>query len=556
MDDQKLKYRNSQAASETGSAISAPRAKLPLRAESRLSTSNAPSGSFIASQPSRSDQGLILSNSAACKDALARTNERSHAIVPHSRLDGRCRSIGAQVRRRILRASALAGDLWLIGQAVRGSEDRKRPGEVIHVVPEAGQVRQKRLHRFGTGWQCCMIVALIGVSRPAHAQAPEVITPIDLFDPENGQGVRLGEKLVFMPRLEIDGTYDSNIYNTDQGEVDDLVASIRPRFVLKPDLARHGFVVSGGADIRRDAEISAENSEQYDIGANAFFDFADRTALIVDGRYDHGIEERGTSGDQFFSDRPIEYDRIEAGALLRRTGGFLEMLGEIRASEIDYEDATLNGVPIDLSDRDASVRRARVRASAPSSDHTRIFVEGTYNQVRYENPGPISRNSDGFTGLVGMHLLLTELIDIEAGAGYISQKFDNPALDNVSDVNYHLLVNWTPRPDIEVTGGARRTVQPSPREDVAAIIRSDFSLKANKAFGDRVLATAEVGVVDEKYQGFSGSDQRYYARLGAQYRLTSNIGLTANVGWRKQDGGSTGRDYSGIAATIGVRMYL
>ena len=556
MEIQKVRYKASQTARENGSASSAPRAKVPLPAEARVSTPKSPRGSFIATQPSKIGQGLILSNSAPCKDAPVDPNDHGQSIVPEAFPHRRNTAIRRSFRRRLLGASSITRDLWIVGRAVSSGKRFDGRSGIIRIMPEPGQLSRRRTRRLGSGWQWCLIVALTGVSRPALAQAPEVITPIDLFDPESGQGVTLGEKVIFMPRLEMDSTYDSNIYNVGQNEVDDFVASIRPRFVLRPDLARHSFELSGGAEVRRYADTAAENSEQYDIGASTFLDFADRTALVIDGRYRHGIDQRGTAGDQFFSDNPIEYDRIEAGVLLKRSGGFLEVLGEVRAAGIHYQDTTLNGVPIDLSDRDANVRRARVRASAPSSDHTRIFIQGSYNQVRYENSGPVSRNSEGYSALLGMHLLLTELIDIEAGAGYIRQTFDNPAVPNVGEINYHLLIDWTPRPDIAVTGAARRTVEPSPRPDVAAVIRSDFTLEAKKAIGDRLLATAEIGVVDEKYQGFADSDQRFHAGIGAQYRLTDNVGVTGRIGWRKQNGGSNGRDYSGVAATVGLRMYL
>lgn len=420
-----------------------------------------------------------------------------------------------------------------------------------------GVVRARRLSRRRRAYlKWGVAFAALSLARPAYAQQPGVLTPFDLFDPESGDGVKLGEKLHFYPRLEVDGTFDSNVYNVENDETDDLVASVRPRFVLRPDLGRHSFQLHGGAEFRRHVDVTSEDSDQFDVGARAVLDFASRTELVLDGGYRHGIERRGTAGDQFLTDRPVEFDRFEVGAQLRRTGGFLEMLGEVRLAEIDYEDAALNGVPVDLSGRDVSVHRARIRGSAPSSDHTRIFLELSGNRVRYERKDPVSRDSEGFAALVGMHLLLSDLIELEVGAGYIHQDFENPAVENVSDVNYHMRIDWTPKPDIQVTALAQRSVEPSPRTDVPALVATEFRLEATKVFGVRLLATAEVGAVREEYRGSARSDLRFHAGLRAHYRLTDNIGVIGRLGWRQQDGGDFGRDYSGVSATLGVRIRM
>ncbi len=448
----------------------------------------------------------------------------------------------------------LVQDLILVGRWVLGEPKRvKKSARSLRIARvQAQRLRKRRRHYLRWG----VALAALTLARPAYAQQPGVVTPFDLFDPESGDGVKLGEKLHLYPRLEVDGTFDNNIYNTENNEIDDFVLSVRPRFLLKPDLGRHSLQVYGGAEFQRHADVTSEDSDQYDIGGRAVLDFASRTELAIDGGYRHGIEQRGTAGDQFLTDRPIEYDRVEFGAQLRRTGGFLEMLGEVRLAEIDFEDATQGGVPVDLSGRDVSVQRARIRGSAPSSDHTRIFLEVSGNRVRYERDDPISRDSDGFAVIAGMRLLLTDLIQLEAGGGYIHQEFDNPAIENVSDINYHLRIDWTPKPDVEVTALAQRVVEPSPRTDVPAIVATDFRLEATKVFGDRLLATAEVGARREEYQGINRSDLRLHAGLSAHYRLTNNVGVVGRVGWRQQDGGDFGRDYSGVSATVGVRIRM
>ncbi|MBK9268053.1 MAG: outer membrane beta-barrel protein [Sphingomonadales bacterium] len=418
----------------------------------------------------------------------------------------------------------------------------------IRIKPRMGQVRKKP-RALGS---IALLVSLL-LSRPAFAQNNDTITPADLFEPESGKGVRIHPSLLLFPSVESDAIYDNNVYNSSQAKRDDVILSVRPRFALRTDLPRHQFSLTGGAEIRRYAEIGGEHSEQFDIQGKGTLDLAERTEVIADAGFRRGIEQRGTAGDQFLTDAPVAFDRKFAGLRLQREGGFLELMAEARITETTYRDTEINGLPVDLSERDSTVLRARLRASAPTSHYSRVFIEGTVNKVDYLRSLPLQRDSDGFGVLAGMLLRLTNLVNLEVGAGYIRQKFDDPSIREVSAVNFHLQVEWTPRPDWQITAAADRVIDPSFRLDAPAIVHSDFSLTAHKVVSDRLLVSTELGVRDEKYQGSGRKDLRLFAAVGAHYRLTDNVGLVARAGWRKQNGNALGRDYGGVTATLGVR---
>lgn len=418
----------------------------------------------------------------------------------------------------------------------------------IRIKPRVGQVRPKPKPLGPIAALICVLL-----SRPANAQNNDAITPVELFEPERGAGVQISPSLLLFPFMEGVMTYDSNVYNDSQARLDDLAVSFRPRLTLQTDLPRHQFNLTGGADIRRYAKIDGENSNQFDIQGKGIFELAQRTEIIADAGFRRGIEQRGTAGDQFLTDEPVAFDRIYGGLMVRREGGFLELTAEGRIAETRYRDTRINGLPTDLSERDSRVMRARIRGSAPSSHYSRIFLEASINKVEYLRSVPLQRDSDGYAVLAGMLLRLTDLVNLEVGAGYIRQNFDNPSIKDVSAVNFYLQVEWTPRADWQITAEAARVIDPSFRLDVPAIVRSDFSLEARKALGDRMLVSVELGISDEAYQASGRKDLRFNASARAHYRLTKNLGVIASAGWRKQDGNALGRNYSGITATIGVR---
>jgi hypothetical protein len=463
---------------------------------------------------------------------------------------------------RVHRAGAgrqILGDVvfWLrllpivIHAAGEDAYERPAPCRPIRIRPGPGQRRARRWALKGTLTFTCLIL-----SRPGAAQDVKVLTPVELFDPEQGQGLRLGSAIVAMTELDADATYNSNVYNVDNVKTDAVVFSLRPVLTLRTALPRHEFSVRGAGEFRRYAETGSENSDQYEVVGAGRLDLASRTQVDLEGGYRRGIEPRGTAGDAFLTDEPVAFDQTFAGARILRTGGFIEMLAEARVSELDYRNATRNGVVLDLSDRDVSLRRARVRGSAPTGRNTRVFVEVSGNQVRYERAMPLSRDSSGFALLAGVQRNVTDLISLEAAGGYLQQDFDNPAIKTVKGFNYHLLAKWTPTPKWRITASADREIDHSPREDVPAILRSSFRLEASSAVSDRLLISADGGVIDEDYRTSPREDRRYFVNARLHYRLTDRVGLVAQAGYRIQDGKNGGRDYRGFTAGVGVRMAL
>jgi hypothetical protein len=61
---------------------------------------------------------------------------------------------------------------------------------------------------------------------------------------------------------------------------------------------------------------------------------------------------------------------------------------------------------------------------------------------------------------------------------------------------------------------------------------------------------------DETYRGSAEDDRRYFVDARLHYRLTNQVGLIAQVGYRTQNGTNGGRDYHGFTAGAGVRVAL
>ena len=441
---------------------------------------------------------------------------------------------------------------WLVLGLVLNGERRERTADsVIYVASGRSRRRPPAIVS-----RIAMLIALLATPRMAAAQTRGVETPTEIFEPEEGRGIPLSGSLVLYNRTLLQGQYDTNIYNVDQQRTDDFIAQFDSDFRLATRLPRHEFEVYGGVGVRRYADTSDENSETYDVGGRTLLDLGDRIDMRVRGGYARGIEKRGTAGDQFLTDRPVRFDDTHVEASLDRTGGILEagLTGAIR--ERNYLDASINGVPVDLGHRDATIKKAAFRASYRLSPVMRLYAEVGANQVDYDRKTGISRDSHGYSALAGVRYEVTRLVNLTAAVGYLHQNFKAPGVKSVSGLNYKLEATWTPTPKWRVTASGDRVVDASPLSEIPAIVRSNFDLTVQRALGARVLVEAGVSYTDEDYRGLSGADRRYSGYGNVQYRITSNVSAVVGAGYRKQTGGASGRSYSGASVTAGLRIAL
>ena len=408
----------------------------------------------------------------------------------------------------------------------------------------------------GRGVKLALLASTLLVTSPALAQDEEVVTPFDLFDGGKTEGLRIAPGLVLRPSVQAQLEHDSNVYNLETGKLDDIVAIVKPALFFQTELNRHYSELRASGEFRRYADISAENSEQFEISGLTQLDLGSRVGLQTQGGVARRIERRGTAGDQFFTDEPVEYRAAWANAELSRTGGILELFAGGGIDDLDYSNTFSGGVPIDLTDRDVQILKGHARAQYAVGPTTKFFVEGEYNAVNYDLVTAVPRDSDGFSVLAGIQYEISALIDAEAAIGFARQNFDDPAVATANGVDFSLALSWTPTPRWQFTASGERAIDASPLSNVPAILRTQFELGALTVVSDRVLLELKGGFQQEDYRSTARTDDRYFLNFGSQYRVTDNIGATAYLGYRKQSTNVVAQSYDGVAVGVGLTLRM
>lgn len=415
-------------------------------------------------------------------------------------------------------------------------------------------------HPFRTSLASRLVLPVVCALFPgqAFAQAiePAPLTPIDLFLPENSQGVRVAPSLILQSTIEASIAHDTNIYNRELNPRADTIAVVRPTLHLGTDWSRHALEVEAGAEVQRYFETSSENSEQWNLKGKVRFDLGQRLTLNAGAGLARKVEPRGSVGDIFGTDRPVRLMEKYANFEIARTGGRLELIAGGSITKFSFAEASLNGAPIDLGFRDVVVRQAHVRTNFALSPRIGVFADLSGNQIDYSRDIGAPRNSNGFGVLGGIHYQISALVDVEAAVGLISQSFEDPLVPRTNGLNFALSASWTPTSRWKLVAGGHRTVDPSPALGVPAIVRSDLSLTAQYAVSDKILFEAGGAFVREDFRGFPRSDDQFLANVAVHYRLTDRLMASAKAGHRQRSSSVPGQSYDGWHLGLSLKATL
>lgn len=441
----------------------------------------------------------------------------------------------------------------VLEQTTRNAHSSVRtPGPTI-CLP--GPVYLKRRARKAWKW-VIGFAALSHLTRPAAAQVIDLQSVDEILIDEEGQGADIGGLRVY-PAISAEVVYDDNIFNRNVDRLDDFVLAVRPSFTVGPRLERHDIRLRAEGLFARHADITSEDSDQFNVALVGRFDLAERTTATLQARYSELIEGRGTFGDQFFTDEPISYRLFGARAGLARRGAVWGVSAQAVAENLDFDEATTGGIPLDLSFRDLSRYRANAQVEYRFGPRLSSFARVGANRQRYDVQAFNDRDSTGGSALAGFIFQPSEISRIEMGLGYVWQNFSSPVFDDFSGIDYFVNGQWALAERLRVEASGQRSIERSPIPETAAVVRSNFDLGATYALSDQIAIGARSGVAVLDYRGIDRRETRYRVTGTIEYRLNEQLTAFASAGYRKQTSNDLlGREYDGVEVGVGIGFRL
>lgn len=372
-------------------------------------------------------------------------------------------------------------------------------------------------------------------------------------------GVRAGG-FVLRPSLAVSETYDSNVFATNTGEVDDFVTEINPNVVAESEWSRHAVRLEANVAQRLYASESGEDTTDWTLGANGRIDVLDDTVIRVGFLYGSLSEDRGAPEAIGAAAEPTTYEQRTASASL--TQRFNRLSGEVGATytELDFDDTPLIGGGVDDNDdRDRSVLEIAVEAGYELVADTVVFLRGTYNVRDYEQEVPVAavdRDSDGYELVAGASFELGSLATGEVFAGYQEQSFEDPSFAAVTGLAYGASVDWYATPLTTVRFRADTSIEDTTSGGASAFERQRVGVGLDHEFLRNLIASLDLEFAQEDFSGSTRKDEIYDVTFGVDYLIDRVFSIGFFVGHEERDSTVSGESFSRDTAGIRVRSEL
>ncbi|MEM6625328.1 MAG: outer membrane beta-barrel protein [Pseudomonadota bacterium] len=377
------------------------------------------------------------------------------------------------------------------------------------------------------------------------------------FDPVEG---RVGS-FRFQPELALSGNYISNVFATEDNEVDDFALGLAPRVSFQSDWSRHevGGVVS--VDHREYIDVDSETRTNYRASANSRIDVTRKFDVGLNARYEDLAEPRSAAEATQGSVEPVDYEITGLGASANYETGRVRISGELTASEADYDDVRLvSGVLADQDFRDREELDGRLRfAYAPARDWAVFtqFVGRDSDGTTTFGPGGVNRDFETTAYQVGVDFELASLLRGDVAVGFENAEFADPGAADEEGLSIDGQVEWFATQLTTVAARAYRRTEAGGLVDSAGRTVGAFEVGVDYELRRNIILSADANFANFDFLQTDREDDRMILSASAAYKLNKNAHV--EVGYQLIDQNSSGlaadADFTDNSVFLGIRLY-
>ena len=364
------------------------------------------------------------------------------------------------------------------------------------------------------------------------------------------------------PVVQVDETYDSNIYAVDANPSDDLITKVNPGISIESDWNRNALALNASGDLGFYSSNSDENYEDYSIGASSRLDILRETFLLGAVSTTHLHEDRGSPDSSSNSKNPTEYDQNNASLTFLRNLHRVSLKLDGDVTQYDFQNGeTSSGTIINNNGRDRNEYKATGRVGYEIIPEYEAFVRSTLNKRNYDNDvdaSNINRDSDGYEVEGGTALNLGGKTKGEVFAGYMNQSYDSAVLRDVNGVQFGGNILWNATGLTSVKTGIKRGVEETTSSTASGYIATQYSVRVEHELLYNVLAGVNVSYETDDYEGTTISRNDDISAAGAEikYLMNRNSSLVGSYNFSNRDSNLANQDYNRSLVSVGLKFEM
>lgn len=324
--------------------------------------------------------------------------------------------------------------------------------------------------------------------------------------------------------------YDSNVFN-QQDARGDAFFLVTPQLNLNRDSGRNRLSLSASGLLRRQARLTAEDSEGYNGTLSDSLSLSDGAGVNATITAARTPEPRGTSGVGNGNAEPVVRHDFSGSAGGSVTLGAISLGGSVRASRQRFDDVELRqGGRASQAFRDTDALSAGVEAGVPLGTNLTGLIDVAYDVQRSPNADPLfDRDAHGISAQLGLQGYLSQLIAAQVRIGWRTRNFDNPRYSNFRGIYYSGTVDWYVLEFISLRATADRYFGNSGIGNAAGANVDRESLTAFYDPTPSLRVTATGAHTRERYREADLTDNRREASVSARYLFTRHLNASLRL---------------------------
>ncbi len=372
------------------------------------------------------------------------------------------------------------------------------------------------------------------------------------------KGIELGSFL-FLPKIEVDETFSSNVYATEVDTKSDSITTIRPSMKLRSRFKEHELNFSLQAEQYLFATYTSDDRTEIQADLDGRYDFNSNTQASFSTEVYARHEDRG-SPDDAHGVAPTPTQGVLNTLKFKHQRNRYTFQGEFESDRLSFDNvATANGAPVINTDRNRWELTARERASYEMAPGYAAVIELSENKHYFDSKldrAGFDRNSSGYRVETGVGVDISQLIRGDFLLGYFHQEFKDSRLTDPEGLSVRATFNWTPDKLTLVVPSFSRTVSDTTTAQASALVHNAATVTVRHELRRNVVLTGFGSVAYDQLSGVENQNAMTYEVKGkAIYAFTPQLFVGGEIGYKTKasEAALASYDQTTVMLRIGVQ---